>query len=235
MAAGILAACVNGKDERGMALNPNSLPAPDTVATLYPGVEDFMVNGAMCQAAYRDFFLVKVDGGGVVTCYFRNTDTEAFRRLFKTEASMTDTLVVTGSHGRCRGVAVAAMEPHRTPMLLLLMEDDHAERLSLYDLYNGRTATVQRTAQGNITRFKEVPSDSVRSVIGLAIDGSRIELDWEPIEDIISSLSLFDASLLKPGGSRRNTILSVLVRYIVTYAHVMHKESCNSKKLVYGI
>lgn len=184
IAAAVMMSCVNGKDSKGEHVDLDSLPAPDSVATLRPGSLDFMVAETMQTASYDKFFDVVVTDDGVVKCVFKNQKDNHFSMIFNAADCPSDTIVVKGSVGRCRGVAVMNIGGGVNPALIMLMEDDHAERVSLYNLSDGYTTTTMRSTQGDITMFEQIDAgdnDEGSSIAGISIDGSKIDLDWEEL------------------------------------------------------
>lgn len=177
-----LTACVNGKGEKGTPVDPETLANRDTVSTLSPNSGDFIVAETMQSASFLDFFKAEVDETGVVTCCFSDFENENFYSIFSTDCPK-DPIVIQNVQGRCRGVMILNEGGDVNPVLLMIMEDDHAEKISLYNLSEGRNKPTHRSAQGGITFFEsEISAEyDVEGVVGIAIDGSHIDIDWETI------------------------------------------------------
>ncbi|MCQ2197085.1 MAG: hypothetical protein MJZ60_06160 [Bacteroidaceae bacterium] len=177
-----LGSCVNGKDKTGKPVNTDTLSKRDTVATLLPNESYFFIAEKMQKASFQGFFQAEVDEKGIVSCHFDKFDDPMFSTFFDKEKCPREKICIENASGRCRGVAILNEGGGVDPYLLMLMEDDHAERIQLYDLSTGTTRSTQRTAQEGITQFDMGEStDDGTPIVGVAIDGSKISLDWEAV------------------------------------------------------
>lgn len=178
----VMGSCVNGKVEKGTLVNVDTLSPRDSVSTVSANSNGFMIVENMQSASFNKFFKAEVDENGHVSCLFSNVDDPNFAGLFNAEKCPKEEISILNAEGRCCGIAILNEGGGVDPYLLMLMEDDHAERISLFDISEGMVRSTQRTAQEGIVKFDLGEStDEGAPIVGVAIDGSKISLDWEAL------------------------------------------------------
>ncbi len=178
----LLSACVNGQTEKGTPVNPDSL-RHDTVATLSPNGNDFMFLEGMGTCSFDSIFDARVDGSGIVRCLFHGFEAETFTRLLSTLCPREE-ITIQNLEGKCCGIKCMVEGNMQAPVLLMIMDDGHAERITLYELSEGKAQATMRSEQRGIVDFISQPSAEADGIgiYGLLADSSRIDLDWKAAE-----------------------------------------------------
>ncbi|MBQ0050180.1 MAG: hypothetical protein KBT12_08130 [Bacteroidales bacterium] len=179
-----LLSCTNGKNPQGTPVDTDTLPAPETVATLDPNAKPDEASSMGRTASFLNFFQAEVNNEGMVECQFMNLDEETFSQIFNMDNCPTDKFALEAS-GRVKGICILNEGSSVDPVLFLLMEDNHAERVSLWELSCGKQKTIYRSADDGITMFEEYSDPNGEwegnIVVGIDADGNRIELDWSAL------------------------------------------------------
>lgn len=176
-----LSSCVNGKNEKGTVVNADSLAVPDTVATLNPNGDDKILIDGMGTCQFNDFFAARVENG-VVKCQFHDFDNELFSSIFS-ENCPREEITVQNIEGSCCGIACIVEGGGVDPVLFMIMDDGHAERISLYDLSSGEQRAKMRSDQKGLVGFATDlildENSDYEIVVGLRADSSHVQLKWE--------------------------------------------------------
>lgn len=178
--AGALSGCVNGKVEKGTPLNVSSVEPTDTVSTLTPGGEEFHVIEGMGTCSFANIFDARVENG-VVKCLFHNFDEEMFKSTMAKHCT-DEEFVVENIDGRCCGIKCIVEGGGIDPVLFMIADDGHAERVSLYNLSSGARKASQRSLQTGIvdfvTEYVEDENSDYEIVVGMMVDSTRVQLRW---------------------------------------------------------
>ena len=176
----VLVACVNGKGEKGTHVDPDSLGVRDTIATLSPDGNDFMLLAGMDSCSFASFFKARVDGSGNVFCQFSGFEDENFQSCFSPDCPREEILLNT-LEGQCCGIACMNEGNGVDPVLLLIMDDGHAERISLYDMSQGIRRTTARSEQKGIIGFDTQLSaeGEENNILAMLADSSQVDIEWK--------------------------------------------------------
>lgn len=172
---------LTNKQVKDLGKNDTSIPDENRLATIDPVKDGFIVAETLKTASFMDYFKAEVDDEGYVTCQFSNIDDEQFGGIFNEENCPSTPIHITNAKGRCRGVFVLNYGGGVDPVLLMLMEDDHVERVSLYALSCGTTKTEYRTTNGGITMLGQGEESDFGGapIIGYDSEGNEVDLNWE--------------------------------------------------------
>lgn len=174
-----LVACVNGKGEKGTLVNADSIPPRDTVATLSPDGNDFALIEGMGTCLFDPFFDARVEANGIVKCQFRGFDDELFVSVLSADCPR-DEIVIENIEGRCCGIQCLVEGSGVDPVLFMIMDDGHVERISLYELSEGTRRATLRSEQKGVINFvvQSSPDGDGQDIMGLLADSSRVDLNW---------------------------------------------------------
>lgn len=178
----LLSACVNGLNEKGTPVNPDSI-RHDTLATLSPNGDGFMLLDGMGTCHFDTLFDARVDGTGIVKCMFHGFEADKFKSLLS-ELCPREEITIENLEGRCCGIKCMAEGSAQAPLLLMILEDGHVERISLFELSEGKTQATHRSEQKGVVDFVQQisPEADGMGIYGLLADSSRIDLDWKSTE-----------------------------------------------------
>lgn len=174
------ASCVNGIRETGTPVNPDSIPPRDSVSQLSPNGDDFMLIEGMNTCMYETFFEARVDEIGDVYFKFKDFDNERFATLFSVDCPRIE-VQVENLEGRCCGVTCLNDVNGTDPILFMIMDDGHVERIMLSELSDGKTLPTMRSEQEGIISVSlgTNATGSGKTFYGMQADSSRVELMWQ--------------------------------------------------------
>lgn len=174
-----LMACTNGKTEKGTLVENDSL-VRDSVSTLTEAELSGVVD-SLRSVSFLQYFDATLSDDGAIKAQFHHIEDDEFTSLFSSENCPTEMFEVETLEGRCTGIKVMTEGSGVDPVLFMIMDDGHVERVSLYELSQGKLKSVFRSSQTGIVDFAEKTTDGCDGtlIVGVKVDGSRVELDWK--------------------------------------------------------
>lgn len=177
-----LPSCVNGMDQHGSHVNPEQIGERDTVATLSPSGHDFFIREDMARAEFPPYFEATVDEKGHVQAQFKPTADSTFTRYFAADCP-SQPLTIQPQQGRCVGIYCdreGTLE--QGPMLVMLMDDTHAESISLRSLSEGIVQSPLRSLQDGLIGFIKQSHEGLSTLYGIQLDSTKVAITWQSAE-----------------------------------------------------